>query len=303
MKQSFLVLLFILNILTSSQGQDVIVSDSVKSYYKLIEQLKLAHNPDMPITLIDSLYSLVFNSTLVSKEVIANQYEGYALLLAKKGFLKKSVEYYDKAFYSKMMLPNRFNRIGIQDLFKKDTALFQSKVREYESNFGKLYSYQEIQIIQELYSMLSADQLARKFDDQHHNYVLLKFADSLTMNQMVRLIEENPQIKDPLCYVFVANFVLGRHIYSAYPEFWLTHIEPITRWRLLNGLEMPQAYAYTYDRSVIFAKGENSYYGEYDNGGENANPNLAEVNKHRANIGLPPLGQKKQNDGSIFITY
>ena len=80
MKQSFLVLLFILNILTSSQGQDVIVSDSVKSYYKLIEQLKLAHNPDMPITLIDSLYSLVFNSTLVSKEVIANQYEGYALL-------------------------------------------------------------------------------------------------------------------------------------------------------------------------------------------------------------------------------
>lgn len=301
MKQSFLVLLFILNILTSSQGQDVIVSDSVKSYYKLIEQLKLAHNPDMPITLIDSLYSLVFNSTLVSKEVIANQYEGYALLLAKKGFLKKSVEYYDKAFYSKMMLPGMFTRT--KDLFEKDTALFQSKVREYESNFGKLYSYQEIQIIQELYSMLSADQLARKFDDQHHNYALLKFTDSLTMARMVRLIEENPQIKDPLCYVFVANFVLGRHIYSAYPEFWLTHIEPITRWRLLNGLEMPQAYAYTYDRSVIFAKGENSYYGEYDNGGENANPNLEEVNKHRANIGLPPLGQKKQNDGSIFITY
>lgn len=301
MKQSFLVLLFILNILTSSQGQDVIVSDSVKSYYKLIEQLKLAHNPDMPITLIDNLYSLVFNSTLVSKEVIANQYEGYALLLAKKGFLKKSVEYYDKAFYSKMMLPGMFTRT--KDLFEKDTALFQSKVREYESNFGKLYSYQEIQIIQELYSMLSADQLARKFDDQYHNYALLKFTDSLTMARMVRLIEENPQIKDPLCYVFIANFVLGRHIYSAYPEFWLTHIEPITRWRLMHGLALPSEYAYTYDRCVILAKGENSYYGVFDNGGNNANPNLEEVNKHRDNIGLPLLEQKKSNAGSVYITY
>lgn len=303
MKRTIFVFLFIFSTLTSIQGQDVIVSDSVKSYYKLLQQLESAYYSDAAITVIDSIYGRIFSSTMVPEWVIANQYEGYALLLAKKGNLSKSVEYYDKAFYSKMMLPNRFNRIGIQDLFKKDTALFQSKVKEYESNFGKIYSYQEIQIIQELYSMLSADQLARKFDDQHHNHALLKFTDSLTMTRMVRLIEENPQIKDPLCYVFVANFVLGRHIYSAYPEFWLTHIEPITRWRLLNGLEMPQAYAYTYDRSVIFAKGENSYYGEYDNGGENANPNLEEVNKHRANIGLPPLGQKKQNDGSIFITY
>lgn len=303
MKQSFLVLLFILNILTSSQGQDVIVSDSVKSYYKLLQQLESAYNSDADITVIESIYGRIFSSTMVPEWVIANQYEGYALLLAKKGNLSKSVEYYDKAFYSKMMLPNRFNRIGIQDLFKKDTALFQSKVREYESNFGKIYSYQEIQVIQELYSMLSADQLARKFDDQYHNYALLKFTDSLTMARMVRLIEENPQIKDPLCYVFIANFVLGRHIYSAYPEFWLTHIEPITRWRLLHGLALPSEYAYTYDRCVILAKGENSYYGVFDNGGNNANPNLEEVNKHRDNIGLPPLGQKKQNDGSIFITY
>lgn len=303
MKHILLVLSFIFSTLISIQGQDVIVSDSVKSYYKLLQQLEGAYNSDADITVIESIYGRIFSSTMVPEWVIANQYEGYALLLAKKGNLSKSVEYYDKAFYSKMMLPNRFNRIGIQDLFKKDTALFQSKVKEYESNFGKIYSYQEIQIIQELYSMLSADQLARKFDDQHHNHALLKFTDSLTMTRMVRLIEENPQIKDPLCYVFVANFVLGRHIYSAYPEFWLTHIEPITRWRLLNGLEMPQAYAYTYDRSVIFAKGENSYYGEYDNGGENANPNLEEVNRHRDNIGLPPLGQKKQNDGGIFITY
>ena len=303
MKHILLVLLFIFSNLTSIQGQDIIVSDSVKSYYKLLQQLEGAYNSDADITVIESIYGRIFSSTMVPEWVIANQYEGYALLLAKKGNLSKSVEYYDKAFYSKMMLPNRFNRIGIQDLFKKDTALFQSKVREYESNFGKIYSYQEIQVIQELYSMLSADQLARKFDDQHHNYALLKFADSLTMNQMVRLIEENPQIKDPLCYVFVANFVLGRHIYSAYPEFWLTHIEPITRWRLMHGLALPSEYAYTYDRCVILAKGENSYYGVFDNGGNNANPNLEEVNKHRDNIGLPPLGQKKQNDGSIFITY
>lgn len=303
MKHLLLVLSFIFSTLTSIQGQDIIVSDSVKSYYKLLQQLESAYNSDAAITVIDSIYGRIFSSTMVPEWVIANQYEGYAILLARKGDLAKSVEYYDKAFYSKMMLPNRFNRIGIQDFFKKDTALFQSKVKEYESNFGKIYSYQEIQIIQELYSMLSADQLARKFDDQQHNHALLKFTDSLTMTRMVRLIEENPQIKDPLCYVFVANFVLGRHIYSAYPEFWLTHIEPITRWRLMHGLALPSEYAYTYDRCVIFAKGENSYYGVFDNGGDNANPNLEEVNRHRDNIGLPPLGQKKQNDGGIFITY
>lgn len=284
-----------------AHSQEVVVPDSVKSYYKLLQQLEGAYNSDADITVIESIYGRIFSSTMVPEWVIANQYEGYALLLAKKGFLKKSVEYYDKAFYSKMMLPGMFTRT--KDLFEKDTALFQSKVREYESNFGKLYSYQEIQIIQELYSMLSADQLARKFDDQYHNYALLKFTDSLTMARMVRLIEENPQIKDPLCYVFIANFVLGRHIYSAYPEFWLTHIEPITRWRLMHGLALPSEYAYTYDRCVISAKGENSYYGVFDNGGNNANPNLEEVNKHRDNIGLPPMGQKKQNDGSIYITY
>lgn len=303
MKKNFCSLLLVFIALISAQSQEIVVSDSVKSYYKLLQQLESAYNSDAAITVIDSIYGRIFSSTMVPEWVIANQYESYAVLLARKGDLAKSVEYYDKAFYSKKMLPNRFNRIGIQDFFRKDTALFQSKVSEYESNFGKIYSYQEIQIIQELYSMLSADQLARKFDDQQHNHALLKFTDSLTMTRMVRLIEENPQIKDPLCYVFVANFVLGRHIYSAYPEFWLTHIEPITRWRLMHGLALPSEYAYTYDRCVIFAKGENSYYGVFDNGGDNANPNLEEVNRHRDNIGLPPLGQKKQNDGGIYITY
>lgn len=303
MKKKICSLLLVFIALIPAQSQEIVVPDSVKSYYKLLQQLEGAYNSDADITVIESIYGRIFSSTMVPEWVIANQYEGYALLLAKKGNLSKSVEYYDKAFYSKMMLPNRFNRIGIQDLFKKDTALFQSKVREYESNFGKIYSYQEIQVIQELYSMLSADQLARKFDDQYHNYALLKFTDSLTMARMVRLIEENPQIKDPLCYVFIANFVLGRHIYSAYPEFWLTHIEPITRWRLMHGLALPSEYAYTYDRCVILAKGENSYYGVFDNGGNNANPNLEEVNKHRDNIGLPLLEQKKSNAGSVYITY
>ena len=70
-----------------AHSQEVVVPDSVKSYYKLLQQLEGAYNSNAPIMVIDSLYGQIFISTMVPEWVIANQFEGFALLLAKKGNL------------------------------------------------------------------------------------------------------------------------------------------------------------------------------------------------------------------------
>lgn len=296
-----LLLVFFFNTSTSF-GQGVILNDSIIRFYNLFHKIvELDRDKDSPES-IHKAYLDYFNCGLVPESVIAKNYSGYADELAAMGDLDKAVVYYDKAFYSKHLLPSDFNIEGIRKWFSKDTALFQLKVKEYQDNFGKIYSYQELQIINELYSMLSADQLSRQYCKQHPDRSLLMFSDSLTMQRMIALIQNNASSDNPLKYVKFAYFVLGRHAYSCYPKMWLQYIEPMERQWLIEGKSDNVSYARNYDQAIIYATGEKSYFGEFDDYGNAANPDTATVNRHRINIGLPPLKEKKESN-SIFITY
>jgi hypothetical protein len=123
------------------------------------------------------------------------------------------------------------------------------------------------------------------------------------MEEIIRLIQSHPNIKDAFYLDFEASFVIGRHLFTAYPEFWLTYFEPDERKVLINGTVSAQHYARTYDRCIIMARGEKSYYGEWDNNGEAVNPDVDKVNQRRFNIGLPPLEEKEEDPMEVFITY
>lgn len=287
---------------TISFGQEIVINDSIIKFYNLYHKIaELDRDKDSPES-IDKAYLEYFNSGLVPENVVAKNYSEYANKLAARGNLNEAIVYYDKAFYSKNMLPSDFNIEGIRKWFSEDTALFQLKVKEYQDNFGKIYSYQELQIINEIYSMLSADQLSRQYSKQHSDRNLLMFTDSLTMQRMIALIQNRTSTDNPLKYVKFAYFVLGRHAYSCYPEMWLQYIEPIERQWLIEGKSANVSYARHYDQAIIYANEEKSYYGEFDDYGRAVNPDTAVVNLHRINIGLPPLEEKKKTN-SIFITY
>lgn len=286
-------------------SQEVILSDSVKQFYKLCKVItEITTNPkNYTDEQIDKAFGNLFKTKLVPGHPYNDCYLGYADILAKRGDYNKAIAYYDTAYYAKKLTPANFALRWRKELFNKDTVLYFQKLQEYQDNFGKIYSYRELQIMNKLNAMLQIDQFARNYDDHYPNRNMLFYVDSLNMDNIVSLIKENPDIEDPLDYDFLANFILGRHLYSAYPEFWLQYIEPITMKKLAEGRGNPQAIARTYDRCIIYAKGEKSYYGEFDDNGDAINPDTNAVNRHRTNIGLPPLDQKENKSNVIYTTY
>lgn len=292
----------------NSYSQELILPDSIINFYKIKEiaaKKWSKYDENSYKDVLNSFYEVI-NFSHASFNMRAKVYLNIADLYAEFHQYDSAIVYYDKAFYSKEVSVEELEYPFRKKYFASDSVRYNNKILEYKENFGKIYSYQELYIIKQLRAMNEVDQLARKFDYNYPNSCrksILMYTDSLTMLKIVELIKENPNIPNPFIYDAGSFFIVGRHIFSAYPEFWLTYIEPIQRQSLINGCFDIENYTRTYDRSVIFARDEYSYFGEFDDNGRKANPDTELVNQRRKNVGLPPLDQKVVKPNTIFITY
>jgi hypothetical protein len=306
MKRAYLLLLLVNIFIINSYSQELILPDSIINFYKTKEiAFEYSYTKDNYKTAIQ-LYYDILNFPISNTTAKSRVYLTIADLYAEFQQYDSAVVYYDKAFYSKNVDVEELEYPYRKKYFAFDSLRYKNKILEYKENFGKIYSYQELNIIKQLRAMNEVDQLARKYDDIYPNSCrksILMFTDSLTMLKIVELIKENPNIPNPFIYDTWGFFIIGRHIFTAYPEFWLTYIEPIQRQSLINGCFDIENYVRTYDRCVIFARNEYSYYGEYDDNGRMANPDTSLVNQRRKNVGLPPLDQKETKTNRIFMTY
>ena len=227
-------------------------------------------------------------------------YYDYARLLAEQGDYKKAIKYFDKAFYAKMMSAEEFSYGYVRAYFKNDTVLYQKKLSEYRKKEPMIYSYEENEIRKELYSWLQMDQLSIKLSDywplKSKEVEILAFKDSLLCLKIEECEKKYPDVENIFGLDRWSSIIILRHLFSAHPEIWLEKWEPRDRQRVLDGNWMPEEYAYQYDFSIIRTGQGNSYYGEYTNCGENANPDTALVDQHRADIGLPPLKEKAKDE-------
>lgn len=311
MKKNILIgILFLL--MESAYAQEPILSERVKTFYQLREQMtkawsgkhELGADCQHAVANFGQLHQRLLQeySDLYEPE---KRYLNYADLLAECGRLQEAVTQYDNAFYHKSMTAEEFGYKYRREYFATDTLLYQQKMREYREKEYCLYTYAEIEVRKALNAILAMDQMAIKITNQPYGgqtVEILHFKDSIVKAELEALAQKYPEIPHILSLDFTANFVLGRHLYSADPQYWLDNEEPRCRANLLVGKDDPKSYAYTYDQCIIRATGGLSFYGEGDNGGLNANPDTALVNKRRANIGLPPLEEKKK-ENTIFIVY
>jgi hypothetical protein len=192
--------------------------------------------------------------------------------------------------------------------FGKDTMLYNNKAKEYLGKMNNYYTAQEIELLIEVKNMLARDQLARDYYKNYPKHLdcsknILEYADSITMQNLILLLEKYPDNKNPLSIDPTANMAISRHIFTAYPQFWLTYYEPRTRKSVIEDFSNPQTYATMYDRCLISTTGGYSYYGEWDNDGKNANPDVELVNKRRENLGLTPLQVNKPEKNIVFPVY
>jgi tetratricopeptide (TPR) repeat protein len=236
------------------------------------------------------------------------RYINYADLLVIMGNFKKAIKYYDMAFKSKNMTAEEFSYPYRKEYWGKDTILYNKKLTKYIEKSPIQFTPEETKIRQALKELLAMDQLARKYWWEYPAHStcaknIIMYTDSIVMKEIVGLIESHPNMTNIFDVDPWTGFIIGRHIFTAYPEFWLTYFEPDARKKLINGDWSPDEYARTYDRCVIMARGEKSYYGEWDNEGEAVNPDVDKVNQRRFNIGLPPLEEHSKNPTKVFITY
>jgi tetratricopeptide (TPR) repeat protein len=306
--KKFFYIIFVLCYL-ESYSQDIIVSDKVKQYRKLVDSVNIIGlNAARDKTTVLEAIKNYENSFKLSHKDESWRYINYADLLAITGNFKKAIKYYDLAFKSKRMTTEEFSYPYRKGYWEKDTTLYNKKLKEYIAKSPTQFTPEETEIIQTLKELLAIDQLARKYWWAYPTHItctknIIMYTDSIVMIDIVELIQSHPNIKDAFYLDFEAAFVIGRHLFTAYPEFWLTYFEPDARKNLINGDCSPDEYARTYDRCIIMARGEKSYYGEWDNNGEAVNPNVDKVNQRRFNIGLPPLEEKEEDSMKIFITY
>lgn len=312
MRKNILFLAFIC-LFASLHAQEIVIPDYIK---ELNHKMKLASDylPKVyrdPGLLPEAIkaYEEVINGGLPKSKY--GVYVNYADLTAQSGDLEKAIHYYDTAFKYKFLDSKEFGYSYRRKYFEKDTLLYQRKMKEYidyEENNPIYYTARELELVKEIKEIHAADQLARHYYDaypQHQNCAksILLYTDSTTMVRWLALLEKYPEYDDPLSTDFEASFVISRHIFTAYPQFWLTHFEPRCRKALIEGSYNPQDYAVMYDRCLISTTGGYSYYGEWDNDGMNANPDKVLVNKRRANLGLLPLEEKAENNFIVFPVY
>lgn len=237
-------------------------------------------------------------------------YLNYADFLAKYEYYDDAIYYYDLAFIHKFMKEDEFFYPFRKKYFDNNLFLYNRKCTDYFEKSTKQFSSDEMKIRMKIKEMIASDQIVRKYIRTFPSEIscsdnLLIFVDSINMIKIIDLLTEFPEIDDPLYLEKWDYFVLGRHLFTAYPNFWLTYFEPIARKQLLNGCYVfgAQSYARTYDRCMIISgKSQYSFYGEWDNDGKNVNPDSLAVAKRRINLGLPLL-KDKPTDEIFFITY
>ena len=292
--------------------QDIIIPKYVKDFYQKLqtvsnEKEKFINNPNNS-ELLDALLA-AYDELFVMKfpeNVYGYLYTDYANLLVQKGDSEIAFEYYDLAYDLKKLTAEEFGYPVYRQLFENDPLLlneYNKKKKEYEDNAKDYYTPQELELRTKIEKMLEADQFARNNCLDNPN--IIPHTDSITMADLVDLLERYPEYGDPLRDIYpFAGIIIYRHIFTAYPDFWLTYFEPKARKELMTGEYSPQMYARTYDRCMITSgKAEYSYYGEWDNDGKNVNPDSEAVDKRRVNLGLPLLKDKPSDEGKFFITY
>ena len=304
MRKTRLTIIILIAAMTAVWAQEPVLSNRIKKYFELHDVVDKMASENYFANYSDEAIKTAYNNIFKSDVSIYKKraYATYAEILLKRKHTAEAIEYFDKAFYAKELLPRVFEKRYRKQFMEQDSILFFNKIKEYKENYSKVFTYQELRIIEQISAMVSADQLARNYDNVHPSSALIMYTDSLTMVNMVKIIQENPNILDPFALDEWSYFLLSRHIFTAYPQFWLTYIEPIWRQKLIEGHYIPLTYARTYDQCIIKARGEKSFYGVWDDNGHAANPDTAAVNKHRTNIGLCPLEEQKPING-FFMTY
>jgi tetratricopeptide (TPR) repeat protein len=308
MKKKLIIILIFCN--WTVYSQEIILSEKVKQYYKAHEatletSININNKKEGAIQDAIEKYEYFFEISDIDDN---KDFGFYASLLAQSGDLQKAVAYYEKAIKLKKKTAKDFDNHYIKKLFEKDTVLYNQKKKEFYE-IPLTYTVRELELLFEVKQMFAADQLARYYHDDHPQYKncsknILVYVDSITMVKLVKLIEKYPEYSNPLNIDPLTAWFIGRHIFTAYPEFWLTYFEPRTREDVINGKGYPKEYARTYDRCIITSgKEKYSYYGEWDDEGKAVNPDKELVNQRRANLGLPPLEEKKTNPNEFFITY
>ena len=232
----------------------------------------------------------------------------YADMLATLGRYAEAVALYDTAFYHRSMEAYDFNLPYRRAYFAGDTLLHQRKFAEYQQAECGLYTYREWQVRRRLWELQHMDQMAIKLSDMpgidHELEVrMLAFKDSILKASIAQLRADNPEIEDVLALDFWAKFLLGRHLYSADPEYWFEIEYPRSRKLLESGQGSPESYAHTYDFYLVRTGRGKSYYGQYGCTDDMTPADTTEINIHRANIGLEPLQAKKKDPNVIYITY
>ena len=309
----FLLISFALFTLFS---QDIILSEHIKKCNSKIDiahddMAKFRNDPDEIVLFENALesYKEIFEMDIPEYR-LKSDYSSYAFLLGLSGDLLQSIEYYNLAFDVKEMTAKQFeNWYDVKKVFEKEPLLYNEKKKEYYEKSNYCYTARERELLMEITEIFTADQFARNYyknypESKNCSKNIILYADSITMQKVIELIEKYPEYNNPLEIYPMANLAVSRHIFTAYPDFWLTYFEPTARKLLLTGEYAPLGYARTYDRCMITSgKAEYSYYGEWDNDGKNVNPDFEAVNKRRINLGLPLLKDKPSNEGKFFITY
>lgn len=232
----------------------------------------------------------------------------YADMLAVFGRYAESVSLYDTAFYHRRMEAYDFNLPYRKAYFAGDTLLHQRKLAEYQQAECGLYSYREWQVRRKLWELQQMDQTAINLSDMpgldHELEVrMLAFKDSVLKASIVQLRVDYPEIEDVLALDFWAKFLLGRHLYSADPDYWFEVEYPRSRKLLESGQSSPGEYAHTYDLYLVRTGRGKSYYGQYGCTDDMTPADTVEMNRHRANIGLEPLKAERRDKNVIYITY
>ena len=293
--------------------QEIVISEEVKEMRKkYLDYYELKNLAEKDANIADSVINVLETFMKTGSENFAKRYlyRDLADLLAQYEYYDKAVNYYDLAFKCKQMKDEDFQSKYRKKYFAKDSLLYQRKCAEYLERSATQYTATEMKIIIQLKEMLGADQAARNYystfpsEQKITENNLIIYVDTINKRKIIEIMQKYPEIENPLSLDWVAHFLFGRHLFTAYPEFWLDYFEPYTRKMLLKGEEDAQSYARTYDRSMIMSgRAEYSYYGEWDNNGKNVNPDLLTVDRRRVNLGLPRMEDKPKNENKIFITY
>ena len=301
------------------QAQEPVLSSRLKEYYRikmemnnLISEFSWAENRSKDTVAMREIlvrYEESRQRLRQYSEYYSSSWDArnYADMLAVFGRYAEAVSLYDTAFYHRNMEAHDFNLPYRKAYFVHDTLLYRRKLAEYQQAECGLYTYREWQVRRKLWELQQMDQMAIKLSDMsgldHELEVrMLAFKDSVLKASIAQLRADYPEIEDVLALDFWAKFLLGRHLYSADPDYWFEVEYPRSRKLLENGQSSPESYAHTYDLYLVRTGRGKSYYGQYGCADDMTPADTAEINRHRANIGLESLEAKKQSH-VIYITY